>query len=226
MARRLSDLVSRSDAFASWAERLGRWGTAFGISGWIAGSIWTVLSATGFAVMWFVHTVPWWATVLIALAFGSLSLQVYVKARTAWAIRGVRTLDLANLGKDCITLKAEVFDFLVSRLDSAPSRAGDHATSDLEITHRTMEAVWARGVAYDTQTRGRAMQRFAARIIAICHLLQGAGISPPSLWNLNHNIENVSAHLGAIGELLERGLLNEARDFNPQQIRHLNIRLS
>ena len=52
-------------------------------------------------------------------------------------------------------------------------------------------------------------------------LLEATGIEPPSLWAPELNMASVAKYIGAIGELLERGLLREARSIDPERYRSL-----
>jgi hypothetical protein len=139
-----------------------------------------------------------------------LAAQLFIFVRRAMAIRGLKTLDIQEVGKDCVTFRADVMEYLVARVDAGAGRriAGP---SNAEAVH----AEWARNVDYSNQTRARVVEKFAHRAIAISHLLQLAGIKPPDLWAFDNRAADVAIYIGAVGDLMGRGLLNEARSMDP-----------
>lgn len=181
-----------------------------GVNGWVSGA---VLFAGSILWAWVVRLtshLPWWAFALVSFAGIILMARLFVELRRAWAIKGIKQIDIAQLGRDCVQLRDDLLGFLVDRIDGAPDRyaglLGPH-----EERGQAMEAGWVRATSYNNQTRSRLVQRFSHRIIALNHMLSIAGIGPVDLWGFDHNAAGIAAHIGAIGELLERGLLAEAR---------------
>lgn len=164
-----------------------------------------------------VDGLSFWMAWASGLLLAALTLQVYVALRKAWSVRGLKTIDLAYLGAECRKFQTDLFEFLVARVDVAPLRHSDDAfVEDPAKRGAVMHAEWARMVAFNGQTRARIAQKFAHRALSLCALLRDHGISPPDLWSFDHEAATFAAEIGAIGELLERGLYKEARAFNPK----------
>jgi len=207
---RIEKTAQRANLFASLVGHGWIALNLLGVSGWVSGA---ALLAGGVIWAWVVRVtsdLPWWAFALVTAAGLVLLARLYVEGRRAWALRGVKQLDIARLGRDCVQYRDDLLGFLVDRIDGAPDRNAGLLEAP-EERGRAMEAAWARGVAYSNQTRSRLVQRFAHRTIALNHMLSAAGIAPVDLWGFDHNAAGIAAHIGAIGELLERGLLAEAR---------------
>jgi hypothetical protein len=203
-------MAAKSNVLAAWGERLWKWSSPMLSSPWVATTIWGVVVA-GFAAMkWLFAAIPWWFLVINALYASILVTQLFIFIRRAMAIRGLKTLDIQEVGKDCVTFRADVMEYLVARVDAGAGRriAGP---SNAEAVH----AEWARNVDYSNQTRARVVEKFAHRAIAISHLLQLAGIKPPDLWAFDNRAADVAIYIGAVGDLMGRGLLNEARSMDP-----------
>jgi len=48
-------------------------------------------------------------------------------------------------------------------------------------------------------------------------------MKPLDLWGFDSRAGSIAAYLGAVGDLLERGLLDEARRLDPQDIVRLHL---
>jgi hypothetical protein len=203
-------MAAKSNVLAAWGERLWKWSSPLLSSPWVATTIWGVLAAGIAAMKWLFAAIPWWFLAISALFAAILVAQLFIFVRRAMAIRGLKTLDIQEVGKDCVTFRADVMEYLVARVDAGAGRriAGP---SNAEAVH----AEWARNVDYSNQTRARIVEKFAHRAIAISHLLQLAGIKPPDLWAFDNRAADVAIYIGAVGDLMGRGLLNEARSMDP-----------
>lgn len=208
---RVEKAAGRLNVWSSLGERI------FKIAEWVGLSIAPrdVIVTAGLAgtYVWSLvrEGLPWYLVVPLGVLAIGAGLHLFAGIRRAISVRGLKSLDIQALGRDCQQLRSDLFDFLVSRQEAAPNRnAGIHAPR--EQCDRLMEAAWEAGVNHSRQTEARMIQRFGHRMVALSHQLKQAGIAPPDLWGFSHNAPNIAAHIGAVGELLERGLLKEARD--------------
>lgn len=221
---RVEKAAQRANLFASLVGHAWSALNLLGVNGWVSG---VALLSGGIVWAWLVRTtsdLPWWALALVSIAGLMLLARLYVEARRAWSLRGIKQLDIARLGRDCVQFRDDLLGFLVDRMDGAPDRYAGLLES-VENRNRAMEAAWARDVAYNNQTRSRLVQKFGHRAIALNHMLSAAGIPSVELWGFDHNAGGIAAHIGAIGELLERGLLSEARTLSPNDRQHHYLRL-
>lgn len=53
--------------------------------------------------------------------------------------------------------------------------------------------------------------------------LEAAGIGTPDLWAFEGFAAAIAVYYGTVGELLERGLLAEARQLDPEKARRLHV---
>ncbi len=208
----------RFDKLFAWIEHAK---TAVGLVGpgtWFAvtivGGIWAWLTRQ-------VDELPLWATGVVALLTCLLVTKSFVAIRTAWAIKGVRSIDINKLGRDCVMLEKEIFEFLVARHESAPDRivgGGDSSTAA-----ERAEKQWAAGAKHSSITGARLNEKFLGRSLATCHLLTQLGIPAPSFFAFEHSAGGIAAFIGTAGRLLEEGLLDEARHLDPNPIVRMHI---
>jgi len=178
MVRHISwDVAAKSNVLASWGERLWKWLFPLLSNTWVVSAFYGTL-AVGLAVMkWLFAAIPWWFLVISAIYFAILVAQLFIVVRRAMAIRGVKTLDLQEVGKYCVVFHDDVMEFLVARVDAGAGRLSIPRIVGAS-TSEAMHAEWARNVDFSNQTRARAVQKFAHRAIPISHLLQLTGIKP------------------------------------------------
>jgi len=222
--RNLWDWVARSNALAAHAERAVRVGRTLGINGWIQAATIALIIPAYAVVSRMLGHLSWWVAVPIALVTGTYALKLYAAVLTAMAVRGVKTIDLQQTGKDCIAFRDDVMEFMVERVDGAPSRFMGTGVPGSRMPE-AMYAAWATSVDYNNRTRARAIQRFAHRAVALSHMLESIGAKPLNLWALENNMANVAIYVGAVGYLLERGLLSEARSMSPEEHRGVTVHL-
>jgi hypothetical protein len=208
-----TQIASASNAWAAWAERLWRVAQALGLDGWIKSVVWLAAASIGtFAVSVRpgVIGIPWWGLVLIGLTFATLTLHVFAKLRSAWAIRGMKTLDIQQFARECTDFYKDFSGFMVARIETSPPR---FARDDPEGAHRD----WQASVAYSQTTNARALEKFGPRVYSIAHRMAEFGIRPPALFHFPHgDVGGAALYIGTVGDLLEKGLLAEARKLDPK----------
>jgi hypothetical protein len=218
--------AERVDTALSLVDRLKQVAEATGVDGLIKATIFTALSLSSTAAIRILNHLPFWADYLLGLTAGIGVMHLWILLRRAWSLRGLKKLDIALLGKDCIELHADILRFLVDRMDGAPKdNAMMTVNHGAESIQRAMHKAWEQRARHGNQTRARVAERFAARSIAISHMLTNAGIQPPNLWSFDFDSSSVAAYVGAIGELLSRGLLAEARQFGPEEVRAIRLHM-
>lgn len=203
-------------------ERFWRVASAFGVTGWLQAAILVLISTIYPVLMSIIGSWSWWIAAPVGLVFSTYALKVFAAFRAAQAIRGVKTLDLQQLGRDCVTFQTDLLDFLAGRIDAAPKDLIRRASSKTSEEHFSE---WAVAAQYHTQTRARVVQRYASRALALSHLTETAGIKPPNLWAFDANAAGIAVYFGAVGELLENGLLTEARSLDPEGYRRAMIHM-
>lgn len=184
-----------------------------------------MLAAAWAAAIRYLNHLPWWADILIGLALALLVLHVWIAIQKVRLLRGVKRLDITELGASCVRLHREITEWLIARAEGAPERRITERVgmSQAELSQESRR-VWERGADYNNQTSVRLVEKFAARVMAECHLLISAGIRPPNLMNFQYNATGIAAYIGSVGELLQRGLLDEARKSDPEQFRGSTLR--
>jgi len=167
----LWDWVARSNALAAWTERGERAGRALGIhtrtKGLIVLAVGPIYAAASHIVVghW-----SWWIATPLALVGATYALKLYAALRAAMAVRGLRVLELQQIGKDCVASRAEVMECLVGRVDAAPGRSIGASLSGVR-TPEAMHTEWASNVDCSNQTCARTVQKFAHRALAISHFV-------------------------------------------------------
>lgn len=217
------------------AQRLNLWTSlgqrgwsvlvALGVDTWIKGFLFALaLVIWGWAVT-IVNQLPFWAICSVALLLSILMMRLITEFRRAWSVKGLKRLDLTQIGNDCQKFRDDVFEFYVSRAENSPSGSDTEMTLCVDNTRALMRSAWLKEAEYRRMTETKAVQRFSHRLLALSHLLQEAGIKSPDLWAFSHNIPGIAAHIGAIGELLSRGLLKEARSFTSENHHIISIHM-
>jgi hypothetical protein len=221
----MGKLTERAGAAWDWWDRLKEIAEALGISGWIRTAAVLVLGAVWTGLVWFFNRLPFGADAGLGLLLAIGCTHLYVALRRAWSLRGLKTVDFKELGTECLSFQNDVFEFLATRQESAPLRENIPAGTPEEIS-KAMHDSWARGVQRSNQFRIRISQKFAHRAVAINAQLQNLGIKPGDMWAFDYQIGGMAAYFGAIGKLLEAGLLAEARQINSAEIQRLYISVS
>jgi hypothetical protein len=190
------DALEKADKLTavSLADRLRQFAEAAGINGGIK-----TLAAVSLGILWgalirLADGLPFWADCLLGLAFSIACTHLYNALRVAWSLRGLKAQDITELGKQCLEFRDDVFRYLLERQGSAP---------------RTLKT-------HDGAAGSESIGRFMPRLLAIARLLKNAGIRPPDTAGFDRNPSSAAAYVGALGVLLEQGLLSVAREFDPE----------
>lgn len=214
--------TERFDRAWNWYDRFKNIAEALGIKGWLQSAALVVLTMIWAALIRIFNHLPFWADAALGVILAISCAHLYIALRKAWSLRGLKHLDIKQLGEDCLKFQSDLFDFLIGRQEVSPSREPFGATTSKDMEIQFHES-WERGVRFSQQTGARAVQRFAARALALNVLLENAGIKPVDLWSFESEPGSAAAHFGAVGELLAQGLLTEARQINPADTRRLHF---
>lgn len=170
----------------------------------------------------YVDRTPFWGSCIAGLILCACTFNVIVAVRRAWSIRGIKKLDLSILANDLKKFREDAFEFLLMHQEVL------HASlpgENIEISELSRDRAWELRRDFSQKTSALAAQRFAHRAMALIHLLAQADIPPPSLWAFDHELPNIAAYFGAVGELLERGLLEEARSMTHPRENRMHLYL-
>jgi hypothetical protein len=206
---RIGAWVRDSNAWAAWGERLWHAAQSLGISGWI--SFWVASGiAGGFAItMRLLSATPWYITSIGALIFATYALQFWNKLRIAWSLRGIRKFDLEKFADECCGYYRDFADFSVTRQEMAPA----FVMASSEEARKSMQAQ----SDFRRRTDVLVMQRFAPRAFAIAQQFNRLGIPLPNLFHFSSSdTGGASVYIGMVGELLKKGLLDDARRLDPR----------
>ncbi len=218
----MGSLDARADKMLTWLKRVREVLKTFGLWGRVEAAVTVgVTVAWGVLLRW-LGQLPVWLAIIAGLATAILVVHLATAFWKAWLLRGVKSLDIAQLGRNCVQLGAAMLEFLATRRETAPSRYAP-MVGDQEAVSRALHEAWAQGVHYSQQTEAKLAEKFAPLVISLSHLLRLASIKPPDLWAFNVHAGSIAAYLGAVGDLLERGLLDEARRLDPQEIVRLHL---
>lgn len=216
------DLVGKSDAWASWAQRVGAglfWLLQLlGLKEAFTASVLLVIAIVWTALVQMLDRLPFWGSAAAGLLLAWLTLRVINAAVRAWKLRGIKTIDAQVIGRQCVDLSDEMLKFLADRADAAQPRSHPLLEGDpASIQNRNaMRQEWQKHTEYDRKTSARGMERFGARIVASARLLQSLGVKPPELFAMDHQLASIGIYVGAVGQLLQLGLLEEARALDPR----------
>jgi hypothetical protein len=206
----LTGRIRDANAWISIGARLWQVLTYLGVSGWLSGIALLVMAAIYAAAVNVLASIPWYVYVPLALATGTLALHFYIKFRVAWSLRGIKTFDIEDFAKECISYYQDFADFMVNRQEARPRR-------DIETSTEEMHRVWQEDVKFSRRTDALIMQRFAPRAFAIAHQMKSLGIPPPNMFHFSLGDHGgVGPYIGIVGELLRKGLLDEARKLDPK----------
>lgn len=208
MARRITNAVRDSNAYASWVERFVQIGALLGFTGVIQAFAWSVLLTLSALLVWLRENVPWWVGVLAGLLFASLSLYLFNGIKVARSIRGLKAFDLPTFADECMRFYRDYSEAAVTH-----QRTYVPSCSDRDDTQRQ----WAERVQHSNRVDALMMQRFAGRAYALAHQMKSIGIRPPNMFFFSvHDAAGAAVYIGMVGELLSKGLLEEARKLDPQ----------
>lgn len=209
--KKLEKHASRLNLWSSLAERASKAINALG--GWsIVAPVGAVLAGGWTATIRYIDSLPIWLCSILALLLTILTMHAFIVFRRALSVRGLRALDLEVLAVELTKFKDDVFELLTSRQKNFDRGRIGVNPSDNEA----MYYEWQREMEYSQRTRLIGVQQFAHRAVALVHMLNQVGIEAPSLWSIETDLSRIAAHFGAIGALLEKGLLAEAKSLPAQ----------
>lgn len=207
----LTTRVGAANTWLSLIDRLWKVTGYLGITGWLSATVGLGLFAWFWVAVDFVTALPWYLLLLIALLFATLCLHFYNKARIAWSLRGVKSFDIEEFAEECQAYYRDFADYMVSRQDARPVHHRD--SNDRDDSYKK----WQDDVAHSMKSDALVMARFGPRAYSIAHRMTGLGIKPPNLFHFPHGDHGgVGVYIGLVGDLLKKGLLEEARKQDPQ----------
>ena len=137
---------------------------------------------------------------------------------------GMRRIDVSQIGKICVEFGKELQEFLTARDSSKPDFIRKPINEMGMPSHPDITMSWEETHRYQGQTDAKARERFGSRAVVVTHLVQTLGITPPPIRFFGNDIARMAIYIGAIGEMLEMGLLTEAREFKPDPFLRVHLR--
>jgi hypothetical protein len=197
------------------ADRLRQCAGAAGIDGWMKGLATVSLGALWAVLVRMEDGLPFWADCLLGLALAIASTHLYIALRIAWSLRGLKAQDIAELGTQCVEFRDDVFRYLIAEQGSTANEREWLPASQDALAY-TKSILWEMPKTHDGAPGSESIGRFKPRLVAIVQLLKNAGIRGPDIDGFDRNPSSAAAYVGAVGVLLEQGLLAEAREFDPE----------
>lgn len=203
------DKASKANTILSLASRAWDFAKLLGIDGQLTALLWFIAAGVWALLAKFWHMVPVWLGVVAGVVFATYCTKLYTAIKIARSIRGVKTFDLSRFADECLAYYRDFSSFAVSRADARPVPMIANSSADIRQE-------WAKGVEHSNRSRAMVIERFAARAVAIVHQFDSLGIPQPPLRMLYlGDAGSVSVYIGAVGELLSKGQLAEARKLDP-----------
>jgi hypothetical protein len=206
--------TDKLDTALSLADRFWQLAETLGFKGWIQSVFVLALGVVWTALVRILDHLPFWADSVFGLLLAILSTNFYIRLRKAWSLRGLKSLDIQKMGVECVEFSTAVLEWFIERQDNAPNDGIVLSGNNMDEVRRVNNTTWNARIAYGQQTQIRVVARFAPRLLYLCQLLVNAGLKPPKLWMIDSNFSAIAVHIGAVGELLSKGLLAEARQYH------------
>lgn len=186
---------------------------ALGVTGPITAA---VLVATAAILAWVANVttaLSWWGWTLLGLAASIFLLRFYTESRRAWAISGIKQLSTETAAEMCMAVEAKYQQFLqANRREIEGVRAGRYSRGD-DLAAR-WEEMSKREDALARDLRGWIGGDVAAAVA----VLNALGIKAESDLRSLHWADSSARYFGAMGRLLHKGLLEEARSFDRHKL--------
>lgn len=199
--------ADRTETAISLAERAMAVIDYLGLKQPLRAALWTtILLATAWISRMWDHF-PYSLVICISLFAAACAARLYIAIKAALAIRGIKKLDLAELGAACTQFYRDFSDFVTSQ-----------SYSSLGAIHEgTPREQWERRTAHTTRVNGLMMQRFGTRAFSLAHQIQSVGIPAPGMFHFSaYDAGGAAVYIGVVGELLSKGLLEEAKKLDPK----------
>ena len=155
----------------------------------------------------YIGAIVWWVWLPVGILTSLLTISVYIAIKKAWMIRGIKSFDLQEFSRECL-------DYYRSWAAFASSRAyrPRHASDDQAGAHREWEIMMEQSRRAETQM----FEQFGPRAFALVHQMEVVGIPKPNMTHFSLGDHGgVGVYIGVVGELLSKGLLEEARKLDP-----------
>lgn len=204
----IADKAAKTETFLALAGRVWAFAKEFGVVNQAIAAAWLLILASWGWAMTYLQSLPVWAWLLTGAIFATYSVKLWNAIKVARSLRGVKTLDIQQFGADCLTYYRDYAAIMANR--GTPNRfAEGHSAEEM---HRQ----WQRGVELSERTAALVMERFGPRAYALVQQMSALGIPRPSTFHFSHGGDGaVSLYIGLVGEMLNKGLLDEARKLDP-----------
>jgi hypothetical protein len=150
----------------------------------------------------------WWEVVLAVWLFLILCAFSFNQYRIWKSLHGKRLLDLPAFANECIAFYEDYSEFMVSHQREMHRQSG-------EPTRDSMHREWAANVEYSNRMNSMILQKFAPRALYLTQVMRGLEIPVPHMNHFGYHDGGTAAHIGLVGELLSRGLIDDARKLDP-----------
>lgn len=208
--KRLKDWASTSNTVASFFGRVWEIAKWLEIDGFLKFLFFLAMTSVIGVVHEYLGKMPWWLMISIALLIAVSLTNLFIRIRLAWSVLGIKKFEIGQFADECLSFYRDFSSFMVQRQDARPDRAGPSPERDAH-------AEWQRGVNFSNKTNALMFERFAARAFAIAHQMKELGIPSPNMFHFPHGDHGgVSVYVGVVGELLRKGLLEEAKKLDPK----------
>ena len=156
----------------------------------------------------YISSIAWWIWLPVALLTSLLVISLYILVKQAWIIRGIKRFDIIEFSKECQDYYKSWAAFAASRV----TFRHHHMGGDQGTAHREWEIM----VDQSRRAEAQMFEQFGPRAFAIVHQIAILGIPKPNMFHFaSGDHGGVGVYIGVVGELLSKGLLDEARKLDP-----------
>ena len=190
-----------------------------GFRGAIGAGLLAILTAVWTFVVRATSDLPLWALGIISLAgfvllatLLFLCVRLFVEGKRALALHGVKKLSLAEAADLCLTVERRYHEFL---------RANRQALEELsKLQYRNGDPAedWPRARAHEDILCREMRIWMGGDVAAAVGALGQLGIQANSDMRSLHWADQMSRYFGAVGRLLNRGLLAEAKGLDVRSL--------
>ena len=200
--------VSGINRWAAFGDHVSNAVVALGGPKIVAVASAILVAGWGALVSW-LDQLPFWGISAATLLLVGLTLFAYAALRRAWAVRGIRKIDLSTVADACLEFEQQYRNFLD---DNAPK------IQEYRALHNSANGSagenWAKAHAIDDELSARMRDRLGGELAAVIAQCSALGIKVDSDFRSLHWSSRVARHVGGLGRLLKGGLLEEARSLD------------
>jgi hypothetical protein len=207
--------VSRFNTWMDFFRNLRELGEPWGVTPASIGT--AILPTIGVAAAMIFQSVPWYVVLPVVLFLLGAIFHLYAGIAKARAVRGVKKISLEAVAEACERLEERYWTFLEDHRSDLKEMA-DIESRRWDRDPATGNDGWEQARQLETALMRKMKARLGSDVAALMGMFGTLDIEGNSDFRSLHWSDGQARYYGAIGKLLRRGMLEEARKLKRHDI--------